>query len=611
MAMILLTSGVVLLLTCAAFFAYEFLTFRQAMIRQLATLGEIIAANSTAALAFDNPDDAQEILAALQAERHIVAASLYDQNGRLFSKYPADLPVTAFPVAPEADGYRFAHLHLAAFQPVVQGGKRLGTLYLKSDMGAMYERFQLYSGIVVLVLAGSLLVAYALSRALQRRISRPILALAETAKAISDRRDYSVRAIKHSQDELGLLTDAFNQMLTQIHEQDQALRDSEERLRLLLSATHSAAWDWDIATDRLWHQENLAAGTEGALSNGEGAGTRWLERVHPVDRERVVESLKALLAGIGEVWSEEYRYRTAEGSYAHILERGVVIRKAGKPVRMLGAMLDITERKRAEEEIQKLNQELERRVIERTAQLEAANQELEAFSYSVSHDLRAPLRAIDGFSMILQESYGDKLDAQAHNYLERVRAATQRMGHLIDDLLKLSRTTRSEMCITTVNLSELVCTIAKGLEETAPERKVTFSIAPQMVVHADASLMRVVLENLLGNAWKFSGKRAEARIEVGSTTNAGETVYFVRDNGAGFDMKYADKLFGAFQRLHSVTAFDGTGVGLANVQRIIHRHGGRVWAEAAVDQGATFYFTLSARGSSYAKDHSACRGQSR
>jgi light-regulated signal transduction histidine kinase (bacteriophytochrome) len=250
-------------------------------------------------------------------------------------------------------------------------------------------------------------------------------------------------------------------------------------------------------------------------------------------------------------------------------------------------------RKAHQEEIERLNLDLERRVKERTAELEAASKELESFCYSVSHDLRAPLRAIDGFSMILQESYGDKLDAQAHNYLERVRAATQRMSHLIDDLLKLSRTARSEMRITTVNLSELACTIAKDLEGTAPERKVTFSIAPQMVVHADASLMRVVLENLLGNAWKFSGKRAEARIEVGSTTNAGETAYFVRDNGAGFDMKYADKLFGAFQRLHSVTAFDGTGVGLANVQRIIHRHGGRVWAEAAVDQGATFYFTLS------------------
>jgi signal transduction histidine kinase len=250
-------------------------------------------------------------------------------------------------------------------------------------------------------------------------------------------------------------------------------------------------------------------------------------------------------------------------------------------------------RKAHQEEIERLNLDLERRVKERTAELEAANKELESFCYSVSHDLRTPLRAIDGFSMILQESYGDKLDAQAHNYLERVRAATQRMGHLIDDLLKLSRIARSEMSMTTVDLSELACTIAKDLQETAPERKVMFSIAPEMVVLADANLMRVVLENLLDNAWKFSEKRAEARIEVGSTTNAGETAYFVRDNGAGFDMKYADKLFGAFQRLHSVTAFDGTGVGLANVQRIIHRHGGRVWAEAAMDQGATFYFTLS------------------
>ncbi len=226
-------------------------------------------------------------------------------------------------------------------------------------------------------------------------------------------------------------------------------------------------------------------------------------------------------------------------------------------------------------------------------ELERANKELESFCYSVSHDLRAPLRAIDGFGLILQKSYSDKLDAQGQNYLGRVRAATQRMGQLIDDLLNLSRIARSEMSIATVDLSELAGTIAKDLQETAPERKVVFSVAPEMVVLADANLMRILLDNLLGNAWKFSGKRAEARIDVGSTTNAGETAYFVRDNGAGFDMKYADKLFGAFQRLHPVTAFEGTGVGLAIVQRVILRHGGRVWAEAAVDRGATFYFTLS------------------
>jgi len=251
-----------------------------------------------------------------------------------------------------------------------------------------------------------------------------------------------------------------------------------------------------------------------------------------------------------------------------------------------------TERKRAEEEIRKLNTELEERVRQRTAQLETANQELESFSYSVSHDLRAPLRSIDGFSRILQEDYGDKLDAAGKDSLTRVRAASQRMGHLIDDLLQLSRHTRSEMHRTQVNLSALARALADEQQKTEPERRVEFVITPNLVANADASLLRVVLENLLGNAWKFTGKQAAPKIEFGRTTREGAPAYFVRDNGAGFDMTYAHKLFGAFQRLHTTDDFPGTGIGLASVQRIIHRHGGRVWAEGEAGHGATFYFTL-------------------
>jgi signal transduction histidine kinase len=251
-----------------------------------------------------------------------------------------------------------------------------------------------------------------------------------------------------------------------------------------------------------------------------------------------------------------------------------------------------TERKRAEEEIRQLNTELEERVRQRTAQLETANQELESFSYSVSHDLRAPLRSIDGFSRILQEDYGDKLDAAGKDSLTRVRAASQRMGHLIDDLLQLSRHTRSEMHRTQVNLSALARALADELQKTEPERRVEFMIEPNLVANADASLLRVVLENLLGNAWKFTGKQAAAKIEFGRTTRECASTFYVRDDGVGFNMGYADKLFGAFQRLHSTTDFPGTGIGLATVKRIIHRHGGRVWAESKPNQGATFYFTL-------------------
>jgi PAS domain S-box-containing protein len=260
----------------------------------------------------------------------------------------------------------------------------------------------------------------------------------------------------------------------------------------------------------------------------------------------------------------------------------------GTPQYLLGVAADITERKRAEESIRRLNAELQNQSI----QLQAANKELEAFSYSVSHDLRAPLRSIDGFSQALLEDYADKLDEEGKNHLQRVRASSQHMAQLIDDLLKLSRVTRSEMRLEPVDLTAMAHALAADLQNTAPERQVKFVIAYGLVAQGDASLLRIAMENLLDNAWKYTSKHPGAQIEFGFSRNNGQSAYFVRDDGAGFDMTYADKLFGAFQRLHSVTEFTGTGIGLATVQRIIHRHGGRVWAEAKVNQGATFYFTL-------------------
>lgn len=246
----------------------------------------------------------------------------------------------------------------------------------------------------------------------------------------------------------------------------------------------------------------------------------------------------------------------------------------------------------AEQQVRTLNADLERRVAERTQQLDQANKELEAFSYSVSHDLRAPLRSIDGFSSALLNTYSGQLDAKGQDYLERVRRASQRMGDLIDDLLYLSRVTRSEICREPVDLSQMALQIVNELKESAPERVVKFIIAEDVRVNVDAKLMRIVLENLLGNAWKFTARRPQARIELGQVEQSGIAVIFVRDNGAGFNMDYAHKLFNPFQRLHGMHDFEGTGIGLATVHRIIERFGGRVWAEAKEGEGAAFYFTV-------------------
>ena len=263
----------------------------------------------------------------------------------------------------------------------------------------------------------------------------------------------------------------------------------------------------------------------------------------------------------------------------------------------LGALADsfnemTEELAKAEEELKKYQEHLEDLVKDRTAELETANKELDSFASSVSHDLRAPLRSMDGFSHALLEDYGDKLDSTGKDYLEQVREASQHMGELIDDLLRLSRITRTEMRREKVDLSGIAKDVAAELSRTAPNRQIKFIIQPDLAAEGDARLLRIVLENLMGNACKFTSKKTNARIEFGIVEKDGKTAYFVRDNGAGFNMAYADKLFKSFQRLHSPAEFPGTGVGLATVHRIVHRHGGRVWGESEEGKGAAFYFCL-------------------
>ncbi|MBW4649214.1 MAG: PAS domain S-box protein [Kastovskya adunca ATA6-11-RM4] len=515
---------------------------------------------------------------------------------------------------------------------------------------------------------------------------------------------------------------------------EEALQEEKLRYQLVARATNDAIWDWNIVTNHLEWNDGIETLSGYSRADIPPDANWWDEMIHPDDYERYTASIHAVVHNGGNIWSEEYRYRRADGSYGLVIDRGYIVHDDEcNPIRMIGSVMDITERVRAEEErdltlkqleqersqleailqqmpagvfigeapsgrltmgnqqveqiwrhpflpsasieeyrewkgfhpdgrayqphewplarsltmgeviakeeivvlrgdgtygvmltsstpirdvsgeitaavvilyditerkqaeqeIQELNEQLENRVLERTAQLTAANLELEAFAYSVSHDLRAPLRSINGFSQVLLTRYSDRFDEKGQHYLQRICANSHRMGELIDDLLLLSCITRSEMCHAPVNLSAIALMVVANLCQVQPQREVEIAIAPDLIANGDAKLLQIVLENLLNNAWKYTSHHDTARIEFGITDQFDDQLaYFVRDDGAGFDMAYADKLFQAFQRLHTEREFPGTGIGLATVQRIIHRHGGKVWSQAAIEQGATFYFTL-------------------
>ena len=467
----MLTSTTVLVLAGAALIVYDVVSSRRALAGALTTRAEILAANSTAALAFDNAEDATQVLASLKTDPGMVVAALYDGRGRLFATFRADAPATVFPRAPARQGAWFERGAVVVHRPVVEEGRVLGTIYLQSDLRVLAGRLRVFTLAVLLATAGSVAVAFVLSTWLQRGIASPIRTLADAARRVSEGKEYSVRASVVSDDELGLLTRAFNEMLGELQQRDAALRASEARLR-------------------------------------------------------------------------------------------------------------------------QLNGDLERRVQVRTAELEASNRELEAFSYSVSHDLRAPVRHIDGFADLLRRQSASGLNDKALHYVETISESAKHMGELIDDLLSFSRMGRSEMQQTSVSLDRIVADARATLSAELAGREIVWSISPFPEVPGDPAMLHLAFTNLLSNAVKYTRGRTPARITIAADENEDEVVLFVQDNGAGFDMAYKDKLFGVFQRLHAAEEFEGTGIGLANVRRIIQRHGGRVWAEGHLGQGATFFVAL-------------------
>lgn len=372
----------------------------------------------------------------------------------------------------------------------------------------------------------------------------------------------------------------------------QALRESEERFQTLARVSPVGIFQTDHNGQCLYVNQRWCA--IAGLDSDQAMGDGWVDALHPLDRERVMTEWQAA-AENNKQFKSEYRFERSDGSLAWVYGQATkVYDEQGELTGYVGTITDITERKQAEQELLDYKQHLEDKVEQRTDELKLMNQELEAFNYSVSHDLRAPLRGIDGFSQALMEDYEDQLDDTAKDYLTRIRAGTQRMGNLIDDMLMLSRATRGEVKLEKTDLSALANFVIEELRYAEPERKVEVKITEGARAMGDRRLLSNVFQNLIGNAWKFTRTEEHPFIEFSCDQQGDHIICHIKDNGAGFNMSYAGKLFNVFERLHTDKEYQGTGVGLAIVQRIIHRHGGRVWAEAKEGEGASFFFTLPA-----------------
>jgi PAS domain S-box-containing protein len=452
----------------------------------------------------------------------------------------------------------------------------------------------------------ALLAAVGLGVVAARRIVQPVEALARTAQIISDG-DLSRQAEVTGQDEIGKLAVAFNQMTGRLREvvsdleqhvielerKEKALRKSEERFRALVETTSD--WIWETDENGVYTYTSPAVRDMLGYEPDELVGKTPFDLMPPDEAERVTIIFQDGVTSLKPLERLENVNLHKDGHQVVLETSGVPILSAdGELLGFRGIDRDITARKRAAEKIHRLNEELEQRVRERTAQLEATNQELEAFAYSISHDLRAPLRAINSFSAILQEEYSDALDGVGMDYLNRVRASSLKMSQLIDDLLDLSRLGRGELLLMPTNLTPSAKRLFSEITKNESGRKFDFQMMDLPLIQVDVKLMEVMLTNLLINAVKFTRGREPATIEFGYLPEEETPTFYIRDNGVGFEMKYADKLFAPFQRLHTEEEFEGTGIGLAIVQRVVKRHGGRIWIEAELDKGTTVFFTLQA-----------------
>jgi PAS domain S-box-containing protein len=601
-----------LVVTGVALVFYDLRTYQERWVSDLTAQAEILGRASAPALAFDDPKAARENLSLLKTTPKIAAAAIYSAKGKLFAEYTRRELDLAFPALPEPDGYRIDGRNIVLFKRIVENNEILGTVHLRADF-ELVDRLKDYLAILGVVLALSLLVALLISAWMQAMLTKPILAVTDVARQVMEKRDFSLRVRKTTQDEIGYLVDAFNDMLAEIGRRAEALEESNRSLGHEMTERQHA--DDELrklnaelerrVTERTAQLQAVADTANDGIISADDHGrivyfNRGAERMFGYPAEKILgRPLTVLMPGrFHEAHSAGFQRFLATGE-ARVVGKTVEltgISKDGRefPVELSLAnwttaqgtfftaiLRDITARKQSEDTLKNVNE-----------QLKTANKELEGFSYSVSHDLRAPLRAVTGFSKLLLEDHAGQLDEEARRKIGVIQGEAQRMGVLIDDLLAFSRLGRKEIQVADIDMTELARTTFSGLNGQEGGSKAELHLGALPRGRGDRVLLGQVWANLLANALKFSSKRDQPVIEVSAISDEKEYVYFVRDNGAGFDPRYQSKLFGVFQRLHNSSEFSGTGVGLALVQRIVLRHGGRVWADGKLNEGATFYFTL-------------------
>ena len=588
MIIIMATTAAALLLAGIGIVAADSFLFRRDLERDLSALARMVADNSTAALAFNDPQVATETLAALRARTHLVAACIYKPDGTMFAKYTRPDAHSACPPAGGADEMRAGSSGLIVSRAIILAGRRTGTLVLLYDLDEIAERMKLYGATVLGVLLVSIAIAFLLSSKLRAVIADPISRLVRATESVSRTGDYSVRAQKLSGDELGTLVDRFNEMLAGIQSRDgnlrtalrgreEALRDAEkarERFRFLAESmpqkifTATPSGDVDYF-NRQWTEFS-------GLPFEQVRNWGWTQLVHPDDVEPNVRSWRQSIE-TGEPFVFELRFRRADGTYRWHLTRAHAMRDAQGNISMwIASSTDIHEQKEKEEE------------------LRLANEDLQQFAYSASHDLQEPIRNVAVYSEIVAKRYNNLLDADGRQFLGFLSEGGRRLATLINDLLAYTRVGVIESSMATVDASAALQQALSNLSQAIQENNATVACDPLPEVYMGESHLQQVFQNLIGNALKYR-KEEPPRIHVSATRQGASWRFSVRDNGIGIDPHYKEVIFGVFKRLHRDQKYSGTGIGLAICQRVVERYGGRIWVESSPGQGATFFFTVPER----------------